>query len=170
MDQDLGLLVLRLALGPMLVAHGWNKAFGPGGLPGTTRWFAGLGLRPAGVHACVAAVTEICAGVLLALGFLTPGACTAFVGLMVVASLTDHRGKGYFVFKGGAEYTLLIAMVAVAVAALGPGAWSADHLFGFDHWSGAYWAFGVATVGSLVALGMLGASYRPVGKSAAVDG
>jgi putative oxidoreductase len=42
---DLGLLALRLALGAMLMAHGLNKAFGPGGFAGTARWFEGLGLR-----------------------------------------------------------------------------------------------------------------------------
>ena len=41
------LLLLRFGLGRMLAAHGVNKVFGPGGLDGPTRWFAGLGFRPA---------------------------------------------------------------------------------------------------------------------------
>src|SRR5690606_22388260 len=105
---DLGLLVLRLALGPMLVVHGWNKVKGAGGLAGTTGWFEALGLRPAALHARLAAVTEIAAGLLLTLGLLTGLASAAFVGLMAVAMLTDHRGKGYFVFKGGSEYVIVV--------------------------------------------------------------
>ena len=112
MDVDLGLLIVRLALGPMLVLHGYNKAFGSGGIEGTTRWFDGIGLRPAWLHARIAATAEIGAGVAMTLGLLTGLVAAAFVGLMLVAARTDHRGKGYFVFKGGWEYVLLVAMVA----------------------------------------------------------
>lgn len=160
MELDLGLLLLRLALGPMLVVHGANKAFGPGGFTGTTRWFDSLGLRPAWFHARVAAVTEICAGLLLASGLATGLAATAFVGLMGVAALTDHRGKGYFVFRGGWEYVVLVAIVAVAIAALGPGQWSLDELLGIDLAGGAWAA--VAALGGLGAATLLLVTcYRP---------
>jgi putative oxidoreductase len=164
-DLDLGLLVVRLALGPMLVLHGYNKAFGAGGLAGTTRWFEGIGLRPAWVHARVAAVTEIGAGVAMTLGLLTGLVSAAFVGLMVVAARTDHRGKGYFVFKGGWEYVLLVAVVAVGVAATGPGRWSLDHLLGLDL-SGAWWALVAAVLGVGSAVAMLAVSYRPDARDA----
>ncbi|MDR7167345.1 putative oxidoreductase [Nocardia kruczakiae] len=160
MDVDLGLLLIRLALGPMLVLHGWNKIFGPGGLAGTTNWFGSLGLRPAAVHARVAAATEVLAGALMTVGLLTPLACAAFVGLMVVAALTDHRGKGYFVFKGGSEYTILVATVALGVAAAGSGKWSLDHAFDLDL-AGAWWALGAGVAAGLAAGGLLVVSYRP---------
>ncbi|SEP10874.1 DoxX family protein [Trujillonella endophytica] len=162
---DLGLFIVRLALGPMLILHGYNKVFGSGGLEGTTRWFAGLGLKPAWLHARIAPVNEIGAGLLLTLGLLTPLACAAFVGLMTVASLTDHRGKGYFVFKGGWEYTLLVGMVAVGLAAMGPGDWSLDHAFGWEP-QGWGWALGAAVVGVVAAAGLLAVSYRPEKKDA----
>jgi putative oxidoreductase len=91
MAHDLGLLAIRLALGLMLVAHGANKVFGPGGLRGTTAWFASLGLRPAWTPARLAAGTEVVAGLLLGLGLLTGQVCAAYVGLMLVAALTGHR-------------------------------------------------------------------------------
>jgi putative oxidoreductase len=153
MDGDVGLLVPRIALGPMLVAHGWNKVFGAGGLSGTARWFDGLGLRPGWLHARLAAATELGAGVLLTLGLLTGIASTAFVALMLVATLTDHRGKGYFVFKGGSEYTLLVATVAAGIAALGPGEWSLDHVLELTL-SGLPWLV-VASVGGAAAAGVL---------------
>lgn len=71
MDTDLALLVIRLALGPMLVIHGVNEVAGAGGLKGTESWFLALGSRPAWLHARVAAATEITAGVFLTLGLLT---------------------------------------------------------------------------------------------------
>jgi putative oxidoreductase len=161
MDVDLGMLLIRLALGPMLVLHGCNKVFGPGGLAGTIGWFQSLGLRPAAMHARMAAATEILAGLLLTAGLFTPFACAAFVGLMLVATLTDHRGKGYFVFKGGWEYTILVATVAVGVAAAGPGEWSLDHAFDLDL-AGKWWALGAAVGGAVAAGGLLAVSYRPV--------
>jgi putative oxidoreductase len=160
MDLDLGILIIRLALGPMLLMHAYNKVFGAGGLAGTSRWFESLGLRPARLHAAGAAATEAAAAVLVTLGFLTPVACAAFVGLMVTAALTDHRGKGYFVFKGGSEYVLLVAMVAVALAALGPGAWSLDHATGIEL-SGAPWALFAVVLGGVAAAGLLAACFRP---------
>ncbi|CAN5703443.1 hypothetical protein BH11ACT8_BH11ACT8_06130 [soil metagenome] len=160
MDGDFGLLVIRLALGLMLAAHGANKMVGPGGLAGTQGWFESLGLRPAWLHARVAAVTEIAAGVLMAAGLLTVVAAAAFVGLMLVATLTDHRGKGYFVFKGGCEYTVLVAVVAIGVASAGPGGWSLDAALDIDV-AGVGWAVVATAAGVLSALALLATSYRP---------
>ncbi|WP_405933093.1 DoxX family protein [Streptomyces sp. NBC_00827] len=97
--RDAAALALRGVLGPMLFAHGWNKVAGPGGLKGTAGWFESLGLRPAAVHARMAAGTEMAAGVGLVLGLANPLPAAAAVGLMTVAARTDHRGKGFFVFK-----------------------------------------------------------------------
>ena len=35
---NIAALVLRLAVGGTMIAHGWNHAFGGGKLPGTARW------------------------------------------------------------------------------------------------------------------------------------
>lgn len=153
-DLDLGLLVVRLALGPMLFAHGFNKVFGGGRLAGTAGWFESLGLKPGWLHARIAAFTELSAGVLMTLGLLTGLVSLAFVGLMVVAALTDHRGKGYFVFKGGWEYVVLVAVVAVGLAAAGPGNWSLDNAFGLDV-AGVWWAVIAAVGGVAAAAGLL---------------
>jgi putative oxidoreductase len=153
------MLLIRLALGTMLVAHGCNKLFGPGALAGTTRWFESLGLRPAWLHARLAATTELGAGVFMAAGLLT-GLAAAFVGLMIVATLTDYRGKGFFVFKGGWEYAVLVAVVSVAVAWLGPGRISADGALGLDA-AGPVWALCAAVLGTGAGGLLLALSYRP---------
>lgn len=157
-ELDVASLVLRLALGPMLILHGLNKV--RGGLDGTTGWFESLGLRPAWLHARVAASTEIGAGIIVTLGLLNGLGAMAFVGLMAVAAVTDHRGKGYFIFKGGAEYVVLVGIVAVALAVVGPGRWSLDHAFGLDL-AGLGWGV-IALVGGLAAAaGLMVTSYRP---------
>jgi len=160
-EKDFAALVLRAAIGPMLIAHGTNKVFGAGGLEGTTGWFDSLGLQPAHVHARMAAATEIGAGTLITLGAGNPLPSAAVVGLMATAAATDHRGKGFFVFKGGWEYTAVVAAAATALAGLGNGRWSIDRLLRRKARSGAGNALGAAIFGVASAAALLAASYRP---------
>jgi putative oxidoreductase len=158
--HDAAALVLRATLGPMLFAHGWNKVAGPGGLRGTTAWFDALGLKPAEVHARMAAGTEMAAGVGIALGAASPLPAAATVGLMTVAARTDHRGKGFFVFKGGWEYVGVVAGAAVALAALGNGRYSLDALAGRRR-TGTQPALLAAALGTASAAALLAVCYRP---------
>ncbi|MFE9096761.1 DoxX family protein [Streptomyces sp. NPDC007264] len=162
---DTASLLLRAVLGPMLFAHGWNKVKGPGGIEGTTGWFESLGLRPASLHARVAAATEMAAGAGLALGAANPLPAAAAVGLMAVAARTDHRGKGFFVFKGGWEYTAVAGGTAVALAALGHGRYSVDGLLG-RRGRGVRPALAAAGLGGLGAAALLKLCYRPDDKPA----
>jgi putative oxidoreductase len=169
-DRDFAALALRTAIGPMLIVHGTNKVFGAGGLEGTTGWFDSLGLQPAAVHARMAAATEIGAGTLITLGAMNPLPSAAVVGLMATAAATDHRGKGFFVFKGGWEYTAVVALAATALAGLGHGRWSVDRLFRRKPRSGGAAALGAAVLGLASAGALLAATYRPVtDESKAVD-
>jgi len=160
---DLGLLVLRLTLGLFLAYHGYNKVFGPGGLEGTAGWFGSMGFKFAKVQAIAAAGTEIGAGLLLALGLLTPLAAAGVIGVMVVAIVTTHAKVGLFIFQpgGGWEYCATIALGAFAVGTMGAGTWSIDHTakIHFHGWVGAVIA-GAAGVGG--GLAQLAAFYRPV--------
>lgn len=157
---DSAALLLRLTIGPMLMVHGYNKVFGAGGLEGTTRWFGALGLKPAYVHARMAAATELGAGALLTAGAASPLPAAACIGLMATAARTDHRGKGFFVFKGGWEYTGVVAAVSAAMAALGPGRFSLDAARGRSR-SGLRWGLLAAAVGVGSSTALLAASYRP---------
>ncbi len=158
---DLAALVLRLALGPMLVAHGTNKIAGGGGLKGTAGWFEGLGLRPGWLHARVAAATEIGAGTLLTLGAADPLPAAATIGLMATAAATDHRGKGFFIFRGGWEYVAVVGAAATALASLGSGRYSLDRLLNRRPRDGAGAAGFAVAVGLAGAVGLLVSSYRP---------
>ena len=159
---DLALLVLRLVLGLFLAAHGYNKVFGGGGLAGTARWFGSLGMRWPAVQARLAAFTEMGAGLLLAAGLLTPLAAAGMIAVMLVATYAAHRGN-FFVFKDGWEYTVVIAVAAWAVAAIGPGDLSLDHAIGLDWtaWDGWIGAVVAAVVGVVGAVAQLAVCYRP---------
>jgi putative oxidoreductase len=157
---DAAALLLRLTIGPMLFAHGYNKVFGKGGLKGTTGWFDSLGLKPAHVHARMAAATELGSGTLITLGAASPLPAAAAIGLMTTAARTDHRGKGFFVFKGGWEYTGVVAAVCAVMAALGPGRFSVDGARGRPR-TGLRWALFAVLFGVASSLGLLAVSYRP---------
>ncbi|GAA3391478.1 DoxX family protein [Cryptosporangium minutisporangium] len=124
---DVGLLLIRLSLGATLLMHGWNHWFGGGKIAGTAGWFESLGLRPGTFQAWASVVTELAAGAGLILGLLTPLACAATIGVMAVAAIVAHRPNGFFVFRDGYEYVLMIAVVSAGLAAIGPGRISVDH-------------------------------------------
>lgn len=133
MLADLGLLILRLTLGTVFLAHGAQKAFGWFGGPGfggATGFIGSLGFRPARFWAALAVGGELAAGVLLFLGLLTPLAGLLVLATMAVAIAKVHGPKGFFVQDGGFEYNLVLIIAALAVAAIGPGAFSIDHVLG----------------------------------------
>ena len=131
---DTAAALLRFALGAVMLAHGWNHLFGPGGVEGTAKWFGSMGLRPPKVHALASGLTELGAGTGLLLGLLTSLQCGAVVGVMAVAFVTAHRTNGFFIFKPGQgwEYVGFLALTAIALAVLGPGRLSLDHAFDID--------------------------------------
>jgi len=166
--SGVGLLILRLVLGLTLAAHGLNKFFGGGRIPGTARWFESIGMKPGKFHAIVAASTETAAGLGLAAGLLTPIPAAGFVSLMLVAAWTVHRPNGFFIVKEGWEYNLVLAVSAVVVATLGPGKLSLDYLIFGDNlwltgWKGLLVAVGLGLAG---AVGQLVIFYRPPVKQA----
>ena len=77
-----------------------------------------------------------------------------------VAGLLAHRRNGFFVFRDGYEYVLVLSVVCLAPAMLGPGRASLDNAAGITvtGWAGGGIALGVAAAATA---GMLGTFYRP---------
>src|ERR1700736_676154 len=127
-----GLLILRVVVGLILAAHGAQKLFGwwkGPGMKGWTQSVRNLRIRPAEPWAWVAALAEFGGGIFLALGLLTPLACLAIAGSMVVAIATVHWSKGFWLRNGGYEFNLSLLAGVAAVALIGPGTYSLDHAF-----------------------------------------
>jgi putative oxidoreductase len=121
---DIAILILRLALGYMFAAHGLQKAFGLFGGPGIggfSEMLSGLGFKPSLFWAYLAAYAELVGGILLAVGFLTRGAASVLLVLILVAAFKVHLSKGFFLSQGGFEYTFIIFSVCLALILLGPG-------------------------------------------------
>jgi putative oxidoreductase len=162
MSTDVALLLLRLLLGLTLAAHGLNKFFGGGRIPGTARWFESIGMKPGKFHAVVAASAETAAGLGLAAGLLTPVLAAGFVALMAVAAWTVHRRHGFFILNQGWEYNLVLAVGAVVVAMLGAGRLSLDWLIVGQNWLDGWRGLAVSVgLGLAGALGQLVVFYRP---------
>jgi len=161
--QVVALLLVRVVVGVIMIAHGVNHWRGGGRIAGTARWFAGLGLRHGTLQAWMSVVTEIGAGALLLIGLFTPLACAAVISVMLIAGLLAHRPNGFFVFKDGYEYVLVLAATSVALAMLGPGRLSADAAAGtaVTGWAGGGIALGVAAVATA---GLLAAFWRPASR------
>ena len=123
--RDVALLVARLVLGVVLVAHGWQKVV-TNGMGGTVEAFAAMGVPLAPASAVFAAVVELVGGALLVVG-----AATALVSVLVVlnmlgAALSVHIGNGVFVADGGWELVGVITAAALTLAAAGAGRFSVD--------------------------------------------
>jgi putative oxidoreductase len=166
---DLALLVFRVAIGAVFLAHGINHIFGGGKIAGTGRWFESLGMKPGWFHAWTASITEIGAGALLVLGLLTSVGGAGVVGVMVVAWITNHRTNGFFIFRPGEgwEYVMVLTMSGFLLATVGPGGWSLDKAAGLTTlwgWKGLV----IAVVGGLGgSAGLLLTFWRPPAKSPA---
>jgi putative oxidoreductase len=133
--MKLGLTFLRAVVGVLFFGHGAQKLFGwfgGHGIEGTAGFFESLGLRPGRKHATAAGAAEAGGGALLALGFLTPAAAAALIGVMATAIQKVHFKNGPWVTNGGYEYNLALIAVLVTLADLGPGELSLDHALGTE--------------------------------------
>lgn len=129
---DLVMLTLRVWAAVVMLAHGVNHARS---LEGTARWFEKVGFRSPRLNAMLSAGNEIAIGLALLVGLLTPVAAAGLAATMIVAFWSIHRFAGFFVFNRpneGYEYVVTLAVVALAIAIVGPGSISLDSVLGID--------------------------------------
>jgi putative oxidoreductase len=163
-----GLLILRVIVGIVMLAHGYNHVFRGGKIEGTGRWFESLGMKPGKLHAWLASITELAVGPMLIFGFLTPLAAAGVVGVMLVALITNHLKNGFFIFRPGEgyEYVLTLACVGLSIGAIGAGEWSIDDAIDLD-WTGWTGLAITAVAGIGGALLLLAVFWRPEKKDPA---
>jgi putative oxidoreductase len=116
-----GVLLLRVSLGVMFLAHSFLLKLLTYGLPGTAAFFVGVGL-PAPL-AYVTFAAEAIGGMLLILGVQTRWVALALSPIMIGALVFVHAANGW-VFtspNGGWEYPLYLFVLCIAQALLGDG-------------------------------------------------
>jgi putative oxidoreductase len=117
-NLDLALLILRVVLAAVMLAHGLPKVTG---FAGTAGFFASAGVPAPTLAAAYAAAVEVGGGILILLGVAVD-----LVGLLFAV---DMLGAIVFVaskhgFTGGWEFEFTLLCIAVALALAGPGAYS----------------------------------------------
>ncbi|HTO79019.1 MAG TPA: DoxX family protein [Methylocystis sp.] len=122
--------LVRLTAGLLLMPHGAQKLFGLFGGPGLdgarAMFETKLGLPP--WLAVVAGVIEFFGGAMLALGIATRPVALIIAAQLFFVVFAVHWHAGLFAQKGGFEYPLLWAVVALSYALKGGGHCSLDTL------------------------------------------
>lgn len=119
--QPLALLVLRIVLGAIMIAHGHHKVFG--GLSQHMQTVGRLGFPP--WFAYLSAGTEFFGGILLIAGLLTRLVGAAMTFEMMVAVMGIHLKNG-LMGNGGYEFPLALATMAFALIFYGGGPLALD--------------------------------------------
>lgn len=127
MLDDIVLLLARIGLGIILIAHGWQK-FNEWTLAGTAVSFEEMGVPAPDVTSLFAAYAELVGGVLLLVGLFTPLVAVLNLVVQLGAFFLVHLEAGVFVGDGGYELVLALAVGLLLVAARGAGAISIDAL------------------------------------------
>ena len=123
--QPLGLLVLRLALGAIMTAHGYTKIFG--GMGQHMQSVARTGFPPWVGY--LSAGTEFFGGIFLIAGLLTRLVGVAMCFEMTVAVLKIHWKNG-LKGEGGYEFPLALAAMAFLLIFFGAGPIALDAIWG----------------------------------------
>jgi putative oxidoreductase len=145
-NASLGLLVLRLAIGGVLFAHGaikigWPIALGPArglaSLRETAAWFATLGFWPALFWAFVSFGGEFGGSLLTIAGLGGPIGPGILFGDLVVVTIVAHWPSGFWAGGGkqlaGVEFPIPLTAGALAIALIGMGDWSLDHVLSLTY-------------------------------------
>ncbi|WP_034342287.1 DoxX family protein [Deinococcus misasensis] len=123
---QLALAILRVLIGVIFVAHGYQKFF-EYTLPGTTGAFTQMGIPLAGVVAPLVATIELIGGLALIAGLFTRIAAGLLALNMLGALLLVHIKGGFFA-PNGIEFPLALIGATVSLALAGAGAFALDDL------------------------------------------
>lgn len=117
-------LLLRVVTGLVFAMHGWQKL--QMGVPGVAGFLGGIGFPAPELFAVLLIAAELGGGILLIIGAYTHWAAKILAFVALIALLTVHVSKGFFVSEGGFEFILLLLAASISVMVTGAGKWSVD--------------------------------------------
>ena len=118
-------LVLRVVLGGLLTAHGFQKI--GAGFAGFAGWLESLGFRPSKLFAAIVATAETVGGFFLIGGFLTHITALILIAeFLVILIRLRLMQKAPLIGQNGWELDLLYCTVLVSLLFTGPGIYSLD--------------------------------------------
>lgn len=113
--QNWGMLIIRLALGLVFLAHGIQKFTDLAGVEG---FFESVGIPAPGAMAVIVALVEALGGLAIIFGVGMRIAAALIAIVMVVAIVTVKFSAGFF---GGYELDLVLLLVAIGLILAHPG-------------------------------------------------
>jgi putative oxidoreductase len=165
MDGDLALTIIRVAVGLIVAGHGAQKLFGWWGGQGLEKWsgaVANMGFALPRLFALLVAFTEFFGALMLAGGILTPLVCAALAVDMIVAIAKVHLSKGFWITRGGVEYSLALLVIFVVFGLHGSPRYSFDEFFGIAPYSAVAFVATFIAGGAITWLAMVtGTQHRP---------
>ena len=125
---DAGLLVMRLVVGAIFIAHGGQKIFTMG-FDGVAGGFGQMGVPFAEILGPFVALLEFFGGFALIAGFLTRLVSLGLGSTMIAAMVLVHAKNGFF-NPGGIEFPLSLLGGSILLVLAGAGSWSVDAIIG----------------------------------------
>ncbi|MEE8602834.1 DoxX family protein [Euzebya tangerina] len=129
-------VIIRVTLGVIMFAHGWQKLTEMGPANFGNNMLAGLGFPAPVFFGWLGTGIELVGGALLIVGFLSRLSGIALTAFLATATLLVKVDIGFLSTAGanlpGAELDLALIALALGVVALGPGRFSVDHALGLE--------------------------------------
>jgi putative oxidoreductase len=163
------LAVPRIVVGLLMAGHGLQKLagwFGGPGLNGVTSLLDTLRIRQASRWAVAVGLAETFGGATMALGLFQPLGQIAVATALLVAIALMHWRNGLWNTKGGIEFPLVMATIAIVSAAVPVGA-SLDAALGI---SVPAWLILAFTIGAIAATLFAIATRGPADQAATQSG
>jgi putative oxidoreductase len=123
---DLSLLILRVIVGVIFMAHGAQKLLGVWGGEGLAATVEKMGGGPLPY---LVTVGEFFGGIGLIFGFLSRFSAASLIVIMIGAIVQVHAKNGFFLHKGGFEYNLSLIGLLLPILLCGPGRFSIGQYF-----------------------------------------
>ena len=128
LNTDTGILIIRVALGSVLLSHSLYLKMVVFTLTGTAQYFSSIGLPE--VLAYIVFFVEVVSGISLLLGFNTRFFSALVIPILLVATWAHSANGWLFTNSGGGwEYPLFLALMAVAQLNLGGGNYAVTPYF-----------------------------------------
>lgn len=127
--RDITLLLARVALGGVLIAHAWRRWQLDGGVDAQIAYLTSFGVPWPNYVTWGTIIGEGAAGIMLIVGLLTPLAAAGVVGEQVLIISWVTWRNGIYLSDRGWEYQVILGVLALIFVVHGAGRASIDSVF-----------------------------------------